>query len=116
MATSSESSDEAHDEFPDVLMRVAMRRISEERNATSHTDRLALAAELRTAAELRVMMEVGRCRRSGLPWTDIGAALGTSGQAAHRKYSNTDAPHDAEDLLDQVLKDQSERGDSATNA
>lgn len=86
-------------------MQVAVRRISEQRGTTTLTDRLALAAEIRTAAELRVATEVARCRRAGLTWAEIGIALGTSAQAAHRKYSDAFAPMDGEDLLEQVLQD-----------
>ncbi|MFD3731461.1 hypothetical protein [Streptomyces sp. NPDC058632] len=114
MATSL-GGNEAPDDFPDVLMRTAIRRISEDRDATSHTERLALAAELRAAAELRVMMEVVRCRRYGLSWADIGAALGTSAQAAHRRYSNASAPLDPEDLLAEVLEEKQEQEDEATD-
>ncbi|KUO13614.1 hypothetical protein AQJ58_00450 [Streptomyces sp. DSM 15324] len=99
---------DSQDDFPDRLMQVAVRRISEERNATSHTERLSLAGELRTAAELRVLKEIARCRDSGVSWADIGAALGVSGQAAHRRYSGRSVPLDGDYLLDQVIAQQSE--------
>ncbi|WP_216588061.1 hypothetical protein [Streptomyces brasiliscabiei] len=107
MVPSLETHLEAQDDFPDKLMRVAVRRICEERNATSLTDRLSLAAELRAAAELRVLKEIGRCRASGLSWAEIGAALGVSAQAAHRRYSGKRVALDGEALLDDVVPQQS---------
>ncbi|WP_329441912.1 hypothetical protein [Streptomyces canus] len=106
MAPSLETPHEAPDDFPDKLMRVAVYRISEERNATSHTDRLSLAAELRSAAELRVLKEIAQCRASGLSWAEIGAALGVSAQAAHRRYRGRRVPLDGEALLDDVVTQQ----------
>ncbi|MFD8349988.1 hypothetical protein ACFV1X_13730 [Streptomyces coelicoflavus] len=108
MAPPQERALDSQDDFADKLMHVAVRRISEERKATSHIERLSLAGELRTAAELRVLKEIARCRDSGVSWADIGAALGVSGQAAHRRYSGRSAPLDGDYLLDQVIAQRSE--------
>lgn len=103
MAPDQEGTHDASDHLLDRLMRVAVRRISEERNATSHVERLSLAGELRAAAERRVLKEIARCRHSGASWADIGAALGVSGQAAHRRYRGRSVPLDGEYFLDLVL-------------
>ncbi|MEU1563975.1 hypothetical protein ABZ504_26575 [Streptomyces mirabilis] len=108
MAPERETPREPQDDFPDTLMRVAVQRISEERNATSHAERLSLAAELRAAAELRVLKEIARCRASGLSWAEVGAALGVSTQAAHRKYKGMRVALDGEFLLDRILDQQAE--------
>ncbi|WP_328933502.1 MULTISPECIES: hypothetical protein [unclassified Streptomyces] len=108
MTTPGETAEEPIDRYTDRLMRLAVRRIGEQRNATSPIDRLSLAAELRAAAELRVKKEIGRCRRASLSWAEIGAALGVSAQAAHQRYKNASAPLDPEDLLDLTFRTEGE--------
>jgi hypothetical protein len=110
MTSPEETAEEPLDHYTDRLMRVAVRRIGEQRNATSPIDRLSLAAALRVAAELRVKKEIARCRGAGLSWAEIGAALGVSGQAAHRRYQKASAPLDPEDFLDLALDEGREQG------
>lgn len=108
MTPLQEPTGEPIDPFTDRLMQVAVRRISEQRNATSLVDRLSLAAEIRAAAELRVKKEIARCRRAGLSWAEIGTALGVSSQAAHRRYAKASAPLDGEDLLNLAVSEEQE--------
>ncbi|MEU6764830.1 hypothetical protein ABZ916_20150 [Streptomyces sp. NPDC046853] len=95
---------EPPDDLAERLMRVAVRRISKDRDATGFHDRISLAAELRDAAEIRISKEVARGKRGAMSWAEIGAALGISAQAAHRKHRDwAQIPQDGEDLLNEVL-------------
>lgn len=50
-------------------------------------DRLAPASFAVGAAERSLRDQVGALRRKGVTWEQIGAALGTSRQAAHQRFS-----------------------------
>jgi hypothetical protein len=49
---------------------------------------LRRAAWKRAEAEREVAAAVARARREGLPWSAVGEALGTSAQAAQKRYSS----------------------------
>ena len=48
---------------------------------------ISAAVAALTAAELRLEEAVAEARRAGDSWEMIGVALGTSRQAAHRKFA-----------------------------
>ncbi len=56
------------------------------RDAT-HFRRIIAAREGLAAAEADLLEAVRAARRAGDSWTVVGAALGQSRQAAHRKYA-----------------------------
>jgi len=52
----------------------------------SHVRAITAAAEARTTAEDNLRRAVADARAAGDSWTVIGAALGTSKQAAHERF------------------------------
>jgi len=52
--------------------------------------RIAAAREAAEAAERELRDAVRAAHAAGLSWTAIGAYLGVSKQAAHRKYAGSD--------------------------
>jgi hypothetical protein len=56
------------------------------RTLDPHESALMRAAIERAAAEAAVIGAVRDARRAGLPWRRIGAALGITAQAAHRRF------------------------------
>jgi hypothetical protein len=59
--------------------------------AVRHDDDLTCLAQIRAAQEELACMErtwVDRARRSGLSWSQIGDALGTTKQAVQQRYRN----------------------------
>ncbi|WP_329492646.1 hypothetical protein [Kitasatospora herbaricolor] len=48
--------------------------------------RVILASRLRDAAELVLRDEITAATRDGMTWAKVGKHLGTSAQAAHRRY------------------------------
>lgn len=52
----------------------------------SHVRAITAAAEALTAAEENLRTTVAEARAAGDSWTVIGAALGTSRQAAHERF------------------------------
>ena len=58
-------------------------------NAVRHDDDLTCLAQISAAREELACMErnsVDRARRSGLSWSQIGDALGTTKQAVQQRY------------------------------
>lgn len=49
---------------------------------------LRLAALKKAAAEREMIEGVRLAREQGVSWREIGAAVGTSGQAAHHRYGD----------------------------
>ncbi len=49
---------------------------------------LQRAARARAASEQQVIDAVTRARAAGIPWRRIGALLGTSAQAAQKRYAS----------------------------
>jgi hypothetical protein len=59
----------------------------DERDPEPHND-LVLAVRARTQAEHDIADAVRRARKAGYTWAEIGAVLGTSGQAAGQRYGH----------------------------
>jgi hypothetical protein len=60
-------------------------------DAVYHDDDLTCLAQIRAAHDELACMErsgVDRARRSGLSWSEIGDALGTTKQAVQQRYRN----------------------------
>lgn len=48
---------------------------------------LRSAVHERSTAERHIVAAVRQARRAGLPWSAIGALIGTSGEAARQRYA-----------------------------
>lgn len=49
---------------------------------------LRAAVQERSTAERHVLEAIRTARRAGLPWSAIGALVGTTGEAARQRYGN----------------------------
>ncbi|WP_199732169.1 hypothetical protein [Cellulomonas triticagri] len=58
----------------------------DDRDTVSPRTALWLAATRRTNAERDLADAVVTARRAGLSWKEVGAAVGTSGEAARQRY------------------------------
>lgn len=60
----------------------------EDRLDVSELTLVQLAAYKRAQAERELLKQVCAARAAGVSWAKLGAALGTSGEAARQKYSH----------------------------
>lgn len=60
--------------------------LSQTTRVNDHASALRAAAALRRLADRLERETVGRARSDGWSWREIGAALGVSGQAAHKRH------------------------------
>ncbi|MBO0920928.1 hypothetical protein J1G42_08825 [Cellulomonas sp. zg-ZUI222] len=63
----------------------------EDRDTVSPVTQMRLAALKRAAAEREIAEAVAAARESHTPWKVIGAAVGTSGEAARPRYGRKHA-------------------------
>ncbi len=56
----------------------------------AYVDLVALSARARTETEVLLTLAVAGARSAGCTWDAIGAALGTTGSAAHERYAPAD--------------------------
>ena len=78
------------DELADTFERFEPNGPDGDGPAAGESPLMALrrAAYRRALIERELLESVRRARESGIPWTRIGAELGTSGEAARQRYAN----------------------------
>jgi hypothetical protein len=48
---------------------------------------LKLVARLQALVDEELLAQVGRARKAGVPWAEIGEALGVTAQAVHKRFA-----------------------------
>jgi hypothetical protein len=48
---------------------------------------LKVVARLQALVNEELLVQVGRARKMGMPWAEIGEALGVRAQAAHKRFA-----------------------------
>jgi hypothetical protein len=48
---------------------------------------LKVVARLQALVNEELLVQVGRARKMGMPWAEIGEALGVTAQAAHKRFA-----------------------------
>jgi hypothetical protein len=48
---------------------------------------LKVMARLQGLVDEELLVQVGRARKAGMPWWEIGEALGVTAQAVHKRFA-----------------------------
>lgn len=102
--------------YAPVLIKVAVRRLTEDEGDETPANQLRWAADIVAAAEDYLGELTQRAAAAGMTWREIGLAMNVSGQAAHRRFAQRVSTNDwdaedrrkAEAILDSL--DEQPRG------